>query len=107
MLLRLRIHDDDPRTAFSVAEDMLDLIDLREQFRAQHQIMHRSLGEEEFKHLWQGPFKDLFFEDERRYWSAQSDMLRKKQKTNSRFYAWVRRRYGTRDMVRAVLRFGI
>ena len=107
MLLRLRIHDDDPRTAFSVAEDMLDLIDLREQFRAQHQIMHRSLGEEEFTHLWQGPFKDLFFEDERRYWSAQSDMLRKKQKTNSRFYTWVRRRYGTRNMVRAALRFGI
>ena len=107
MLLRLRIHDDDPRTAFSVAEDMLDLIDLREEFRAKHQIMRRSLGEEEFTHLWQGPFKDLFFEDERRYWSAQSDMLRKKQKANSRFYAWVRRRYGTRIMVCAVLRFGL
>ena len=32
MLVRLRIHVHDPRTALAVAEDMLDLLDLRQQF---------------------------------------------------------------------------
>ena len=110
MLLRLRIHVDDPRKALAVAEDLMDLIDLREQFRERHQILHTSLGEEEFSTLWDGPFKELFFEDERSYWKQQQEqhsMVRKKHRSNSRFYAWVRRRYGARKMVRSVLRFGL
>jgi hypothetical protein len=65
MLVRLRIHVHDPRTALVVAEDMLDLLDLRQQFCAQHQISHSSLCQEEFSALWQGPFRDLYLEDER------------------------------------------
>lgn len=106
MLVRLRIHVHDPRTALAVAEDMLDLLDLRQQFCAQHQIEHRSLCQEEFNALWQGPFRDLFFEDERGYWAEQRGMVQKKARMNSRFYAWVRRRYGRRTMVRSLLRFG-
>ena len=98
MLVRLRIHVRDPRTALAVADDMLDLLDLRQQFCAQHQIEHRSLSQEEFNTLWQGPFRDLFFEDERGYWAELRGMVQKKARTNSRFYAWVRRRYGKRPM---------
>ena len=106
MLVRLRIHVHDPRTALAVAEDMLDLLDLRQQFCAQHQIEHRSLCQEEFSALWQGPFRDLFFEDERGYWAEHRGMVQKIARMNSRFYAWVRRRYGRRTMVRSLLRFG-
>ncbi len=102
MPVRLRIHVHDPRTLLAVAEDMLDLLDLRHQFCAQHQIAHRSLCQEEFSAPWQGPFRDLLFEDERGYWAEHRGMVQEKARMNSRFYGWIRRRYGRRTMIRSL-----
>jgi len=109
MLVRLRIHAQDPRRDEDVIRDMLELAGMRRQFMMENDIQTPTLSRSDFQKFWNGPLYYRFLEDEQEYWewSGQQGRPGKRAREHSRFGAWIRRQFGQKKMVCAIICYGL
>ena len=88
---------------------MLQLLDLRREFSVEHQISGPAFSRYQFQTFWNGPLLEMFRGDERLYcvWASQRGPRRKRTREHSRFAAWIRRNFGRKKMVCAIICYGI